>query len=136
MISCRLQINGDSWFILTIQIPMGRWHFGALHSRRKKKEHHYLEHAEEERNPQKRFIDNVCTIFSIIMPLTTLPQIIQLFTSQSAQDLSLVMWVLYCIGVIPFLIFGVMHKERQLVVLNSLWLVVQLVMIIGIVMYR
>lgn len=31
--------------------------------------------------------------------------------------------------------FGYIYKHKQLIVLNSLWLIVQVVMIIGIVMY-
>ncbi len=80
-------------------------------------------------------VSRVCTYFAVIMPLTTLPQLIKLYTSHNAGGLSLLMWILYTIGVVPFLLFGITHDVKQLVVLNTLWLFVNVLMISGIMMY-
>jgi uncharacterized protein with PQ loop repeat len=85
---------------------------------------------------EKRLINRICAVFSILMPLTAIPQIILLYTGKDSSGLSLEMWVLYCIGCIPFLLFGIIYKHIQLIILNTLWLVVQIVMITGILMYR
>jgi MtN3 and saliva related transmembrane protein len=88
---------------------------------------------------QKQFrsnIDKLCIIAAVFMPLTTLPQIFKLYSTQEAGDLSLAMWVLYCIGVIPFLLYGIIHKEKQLIILNVMWLTVQMVMIYGIIKFN
>lgn len=85
---------------------------------------------------EKALINRVCTVFAVLMPLTTLPQIMLLYTTQNTGGLSLAMWILYTIGVVPFLMFGVIYKHVQLIILNSLWLIVQLVMIVGILLYR
>jgi uncharacterized protein with PQ loop repeat len=85
---------------------------------------------------EKRFISRLCSVFAVLMPLTVLPQIHLLYSTQNASGLSLTMWVLYMVGCIPFLIFGYIYKVRQLVVLNGLWLVMQTIMIVGILMYR
>jgi len=85
---------------------------------------------------EKRLINRVCSVFAIFMPLTTVPQISLLYSSQDASGLSLWMWILYLIGCIPFLLFGIIYKHAQLITLNVLWLVVQMIMIVGIVMYK
>jgi uncharacterized protein with PQ loop repeat len=64
-------------------------------------------------------LDQICMLFSLLMPLTTLPQIYKI----EVAGLSLSMWVLYSVGVIPFLLYGVLHKARHLIILNSLWLI-------------
>jgi uncharacterized protein with PQ loop repeat len=64
-------------------------------------------------------LDQICMLFSLLMPLTTLPQIYKI----EVAGLSLSMWVLYSVGVIPFLLYGVLHKVRHLIILNSLWLI-------------
>lgn len=69
------------------------------------------------------------------MPLTALPQVWLLYSTKETAGLSLTMWVLYCIGCIPFLLFGYIYKHRQLIVLNTMWLMVQGIMITGIIMY-
>jgi len=43
--------------------------------------------------------------------------------------------VFYSVGVIPFLLYGLVHKVKHLIVLNVLWLSVQLTMIIGVLLY-
>ena len=82
-----------------------------------------------------RIVDKACLIFSVIMPLTTIPQIHLIYTEKHANGVSLLMWILYCIGVIPFLCYGILHKERQLIILNTLWLIAQIIVIIGILKY-
>lgn len=83
----------------------------------------------------KRLVDKLCYAASVFMPATAIPQIHQLYTTRDADSLSLLMWVLYLVGIIPFMLFGILHKEKQLVVLNVLWLIVTLTIIAGILLY-
>lgn len=70
------------------------------------------------------------------MPLTAIPQIVKLHsTHDDASGVSLSMWFLYSIGTIPFLIYGIIHKEVQLIILNVLWLVVNTFVISAVLMY-
>lgn len=82
-----------------------------------------------------RVIDDLCVVFAVLMPATALPQIYKTFHTQDATGVSLWMWVLYSIGVVPFLLYGMAHRVRHLVILNLLWLSVQLTMIIGVLLY-
>lgn len=84
---------------------------------------------------EKRYIDRLCAVFAVLMPLTTLPQIIMLYGAKDATGLSLLMWLLYTVATVPFLLFGIIHKHKQLIVLNSLWILVNSTMIIGILVY-
>ena len=85
---------------------------------------------------EKRMINRICAVFAVLMPMTTLPQIYMLYKGHDTHGLSLSMWVLYSIGCIPFLAFGIIYKHAQLILLNVLWLIVQAAMIIGILIYR
>lgn len=86
-------------------------------------------------NKYIHFLDNICLVFSVLMPATTIPQIWRIFKYHQVDGLSLSMWILYSVGVIPFLIYGIVHKEKPLIVLNILWLLAQIVIITGILMY-
>lgn len=83
----------------------------------------------------KSAVDKICYAASVFMPATAIPQIHQLYTTRDADSLSLLMWVLYLVGIIPFMLFGILHKEKQLVVLNVLWLIVTLTIIAGILLF-
>ncbi|MBN2141735.1 PQ-loop repeat-containing protein [Candidatus Woesearchaeota archaeon] len=93
--------------------------------------------AEPYPHPNKwmRLLDDTCLVFSVIMPMTTLPQIIEIYTTHNVEGISLLMWVLYTVCIIPFFIYGIAHKTKPLIVLNSLWFVAQITIIAGILMY-
>ena len=79
-----------------------------------------------------RSIDAVCLIFSVFNPLATAPQIVQLYSTHDSTGLSLLMWVLYLVGAIPFLAYGWVHRVKPLVVVNVLWVIIDLIMIYGV----
>lgn len=81
-------------------------------------------------------LDNICLLFSVIMPLTAIPQIYKIFAEKTAAGLSLTSWTLYCVAVIPFMLYGIVHKEKPIIILNAMWLVVQIIIITGILIYR
>ncbi|MFP4515046.1 MAG: SemiSWEET family transporter [Parcubacteria group bacterium] len=81
-------------------------------------------------------LDKVCLIFSVLMPATTIPQIWLIFKHQEVGGLSLAMWIFYTIGVIPFFVYAIVHKEKPLIILNILWLIAQIIIITGILIYR
>lgn len=83
----------------------------------------------------KQLIGKVCGVFAILMPLTVVPQIELLYSTKDAGSLSLAMWVLYTIGCIPFLLFGIANRHWPLIILNILWIIMQSIMIVGILMY-
>lgn len=72
---------------------------------------------------------------AVTMPLTTAPQIVQLYTTRTSIGLSLAMWVLYLLfGFVP-LAYGVVYQLRPIIIANLLWILVDLIMIAGIIKY-
>lgn len=109
---------------------------GVHHHIHKRKRVHQEKQQYPHPNKYIRLLDNTCLAFSVLMPATTIPQIWRIYKYQLVDGLSLMMWILYCIGVIPFLIYGIVHKEKPLIILNILWLLAQVIIIIGILLYR
>jgi uncharacterized protein with PQ loop repeat len=69
------------------------------------------------------------------MPLTDIPQLIQIFSTKVATGLSLSAWVMYAaFGVVP-LMYAVSNKLKPLIISNILWMFVDAAMIYGIVRY-
>ncbi|MCF7910220.1 hypothetical protein K9L16_00930 [Candidatus Pacearchaeota archaeon] len=82
-----------------------------------------------------RFIDSLAMINSIVMPLTTLPQIFRIYHYKIVDGLSIAMWILYCISCLIMLPYAIVHKSKELIVLNVMWLIVNLIIIFGIILY-
>ena len=90
----------------------------------------------EEEETRIKTLDHICGFFSIAMPLTTLPQIIKIYVEKDVAGISLLYWVLYTISCIPFLLYGIVHKAKPVAILNLSWIIVNLVIIAGILLYR
>jgi uncharacterized protein with PQ loop repeat len=110
-------------------------HQSTQHHIHRRKREHVKRQQYPHPNKYVRFLDKVCLVFSVLMPLTAVPQIWKIFAERNAQGLSLLMWVLCAIGAIPFLIYGIVHKEKQLIILNALWFIMEVIVVSGILVY-
>jgi len=86
-------------------------------------------------NPQVKFLDNVVYVVSVLFPLTTLPQIYQIFSTQDVQGISLLTWTLYIAFSIPMLIYTIVHKVKPLIIMNILWITMYSLVVVGTIMY-
>ena len=107
----------------------------AEHHIHQRKRIHQLYQKFPHPNPTLKFLDNICIMIAIIMPLTTFPQIYKTWVYKNAIGMSLLMWVFHAMLVIPMLLYGIAHKVKPLIILNILWVVVDIIVIIGIMLY-
>jgi uncharacterized protein with PQ loop repeat len=84
----------------------------------------------------QRHIEMFALIAGIIQPMITLPQIITIYANQSAQDVSLITWGGYTILGLILLMYGIAYKLRPIIVGQSIWAVMQTVMVVGILLYQ
>lgn len=83
-----------------------------------------------------RFLDKLTFVVGVIGPFTVLPQIYTIFTTHSAAGVSLATWALIFVVTFPWILYGVAHKDRSIIVSFILWEVVNLTVVIGVLMYR
>lgn len=80
-------------------------------------------------------IENFALLAGIVQPLITLPQIIAIYGNQSAQDVSLLTWIGYLIFGIIFLIYGIVFKLKPIWIGQIIWVTMQLITVLGILLY-
>jgi len=115
--------------VLNLKISMPH---GAHHLYRRK----HIDHAPYPHPDKKiRVIDTIAMINCILMPLTTVPQIYKIYIFKEVAGISLAMWIMYSISCSIMLMYAITHKLKQLIVLNLLWLIAQLVIIFGVLIY-
>ena len=83
----------------------------------------------------KRFIDKAAYVVGILMPLSTLPQVIQVFTSRDVTGLSMLTWVMYLVLTSLFLIYALVDKIKPLIFTQATWVIIDAMMIAGILVY-
>ncbi len=64
-----------------------------------------------------------------ITSFTFLPQVIQIWKTKSAKDLSIVMLLLLIVGVSMWLSYGILVKDAAIIYTNSMVLAMSLVML-------
>lgn len=91
--------------------------------------------AKKQQSKKIIVIDRVMMVASIIHPLTTIPQVYEIFSTQNASGVSLLTWLGFmAIGVI-FLTYGIAHRLTPFIVNQVIWFALDLLIIIGIILY-
>jgi len=86
-------------------------------------------------NSRKNLILKMAYVVAVLQPAVILPQIVQIYTNQSAADVSLTTWVCLLILNILNLLYGIEFKIKPLIVGNSLWIAADIAVVAGILIY-
>ncbi|MCK5039551.1 MAG: hypothetical protein KAR87_01110 [Candidatus Aenigmarchaeota archaeon] len=102
--------------------------------------HHGFRHLHQRMNEYepdklKMSIDKVIYPLVLIGPLMTLPQILKIYTQQTASGLSLLSWSLFMIPAFAWILYGFAHKEKVIILCNMAWIIVYIFVIGGIFLY-
>ena len=83
----------------------------------------------------KYIIDRVVMVTGVLGPIASIPQAVQIFATQDAQGVSLISWAFFEVTNAALLIYALVHRLTPLVISNICWVVLQMVVIVGILMY-
>jgi len=86
-------------------------------------------------NKFKRYLDKVIFIVAIASPLAAVPQIFKIWATKRAGDISLQTWLLLLILQFVWLTYGLVHKEKPIILNAVLWITVEVLIITGILLY-
>ena len=101
------------------QDQLGEWSGTGLH------------HAPD-RTETHVFLDRVVYVVALVGPLSNIPQILKIWGShKSAHAVSLETWVLFMVMSAIWLVYGIAHREMPLIISNSLWMVCEMVIMVG-----
>jgi uncharacterized protein with PQ loop repeat len=87
-------------------------------------------------NKWVRALDNFLIFVAIVGPLMNIPQIFKVFYFQEVSGISLISWSMYTFFDIPWIIYGIVHKEKPIVTAYILWFLTNLLVVIGTLLYR
>lgn len=112
----------------------------GLHHFHKKRIHKkYEKHSKDKEHPSKdkwkRFIDKIIYIGAVVGPIIAIPQIMKIWVEKNASGVSVISWSGYLVSAIFWLIYGVVHKEKPIVVTNIIWIFLQAIIVVGTLIY-
>jgi len=79
-----------------------------------------------------RLLDRMAYLMGAITVLVNIPQLIAVWASPDAQGVSMISWTGFFLGSCFWVIYGLLHKERPIIVMNVSLMIVQGFIVIGI----
>lgn len=107
---------------------------GAHHVHVRKRIHEKYEEYPHP-NPHKRFLDKLIYFVGISGPIMTIPQVYNIWILKHTIGVSIITWSWLAIVAITWTIYGIAHKEMPIIVVNLAWLFVEILIIIGLIIY-
>jgi uncharacterized protein with PQ loop repeat len=86
-------------------------------------------------NKLKFYLDKLIMFIAIGAPLMTLPQIFEIWFYQNAIGVSAISWMAMAFMAFIWLLYGIAHKEKPIIICNFLWMSCDLIIVIGTFMY-
>ncbi len=83
----------------------------------------------------KRILDKSIYAVSVIGLVMTIPQITKIWSEKNASGVSLIAWSTYIFTALVWLMYGIAHKEKPIILTNLAWIIVNLIIVIGVIMY-
>lgn len=93
------------------------------------------ETGEKKRSPYIVFLDKMTFIIGVIGPFVVVPQIWSIFSTQSAEGVSLMTWLLMFIVTFPWVLYGLAHRDAAIITSFTLWEIANATVVVGVLLY-
>jgi|TARA_Y100000034_G_scaffold33959_1_gene41619 MtN3 and saliva related transmembrane protein len=96
-------------------------------------------HQKKEKYPHpkksKRIVDKAIYFVAIIGPLMNIPQLMKIWVDKNATGISIISWVGFALTAFVWLIYGILHKEKPIILANIMYIILQIGIIVGALIY-
>ncbi|MBU2639645.1 MAG: hypothetical protein KKG75_02970 [Nanoarchaeota archaeon] len=83
----------------------------------------------------KRYMDKVVFVMGAFGPIMTIPQLYEIWIKKNAAGVSAISWGSYLIIAIFWLFYGIVHKEKPLIFMYILWIIFDIFIVAGTIIY-
>jgi MtN3 and saliva related transmembrane protein len=81
------------------------------------------------------FLERLMIFVAVVGPFANLPQLLKIWIKKKTNGVSLVSWILFSILSIVWLIYGIVKKDKYIIIALGITLILQLLIVIGTVIY-
>lgn len=93
--------------------------------------HHAFRYVKRARN----LIDKSIYVIGIVSVAANLPQLWDIWITKNTSGVSIISWTGFFIGSLFWFGYGVLHKEKPIMVINGFLILVQAGIVLGLLMY-
>ncbi len=96
-------------------------------------------HLKHEKYPHpdkwKCFLDKIMYPVALLGPFMMIPQILKIYLEKNASSIALSSWFLFLFPAILWVLYGLSHKDKLIVVCNMAWVFSYTFVILGALIY-
>ncbi len=108
---------------------------GSLYHPHRRKRIHQKHEPYPHTNKLKRAIDRIIYAIIFIGPIMTIPQVTNIWIDHNAGGVSAISWFTYLIVACFWLFYGSLHKEKPIIVSATIWIFLDILIVIGTLIY-
>jgi len=83
----------------------------------------------------KNIVDKSVYIAGLFGLVMTIPQILKIWVEQNASGVSILSWIAYLFMSSAWVAYGMVHKEKLIVFTYTLWVLMKILIIVGVILY-
>ena len=108
-------------------------HLDHMHKRKRK----YTKHLKKfpNTNPNIKRLDDLMLVIAAIAPFFLLPQILRVYSEQDGSGISFLTFLLLALTHLTWIVYGFVHKERQILTSHILFFIATLSLAIGAIIF-
>ncbi len=72
----------------------------------------------------------------IISPFMMLPQLYGIWVTKNASGISVLSFASFAFFNLVFIVYGITHKNKLIIINSSIWFVFQIFVVIGVLLYK
>jgi MtN3 and saliva related transmembrane protein len=81
------------------------------------------------------FLERLMIFVAVVGPFANLPQLLKIWIKKKTNGVSMVSWILFSILSLVWLIYGIVKKDKYIIITFGISLILQLLIVIGTVIY-
>lgn len=81
------------------------------------------------------WLDRFMLVIAVVGPLSDIPQIHRIYTTQNAAGVSLLTFIFYTAVSVLWLIYGLAHRQKPIILSSIAWVATETAIITGILLY-
>ncbi len=85
---------------------------------------------------QKHFIDSFIYPLALIAPIMTVPQLLDVWTQGKVKEVSVATWGAYAIVSFMWVIYGLFHREKPIILTNLLLFILDSSIVLGVLFHK
>jgi uncharacterized protein with PQ loop repeat len=83
----------------------------------------------------KRFIDYSVVAIGFLTTVLTVPQVMKIWIEQNVSGVSPITWASFLLYSVFFLIYGIIHKARNIIIIYSVWTFFDFIIVLGVLLH-